>query len=185
VDNTPPPPLADPVISGTVKTADGTAVSGVQLTGGGSATTNAAGAYSITVPYNFSGTITPAKASYTFEPISKTYTNVTGDLPGEGYTATVSTVYSIADHVFLAEIHQAWDYNDPANPDDLAYVFYLAVETDDTVSLIEVLTPAGNTLQIPADAHTQAGNVQTWRHVDGATNVWAYEANVADVGDLA
>ena len=50
---------------------------------------------------------------------------------------------------------------------------------------IEVLTPADNTLQIPADAHTQAGNVQTWRHVDGATDVWAYEASVADVGDLA
>ncbi len=273
VDNTPPP--ADPVISGTVKTADGTVVSGVQLTGGGgSATTDAAGAYSITVPYDFSGTITPAhadytfepasasyngltadaanenyfavgvvvtppatvsitgrvatadgtpvegvavgadgggasaitdaagsytlavpegfsgtvtpaKASYTFEPASRTYTNVTGDLAGEDYTTAVSTVYSIANHVFLAEIHQAWDYNDPANTGDLAYVFYLALETDATVSLVEVLTPAGNTLQIPADAHTQSGNLQTWHHVDGPTNVWAYEASMADAGDLA
>ena len=272
VDNTPPP--ADPVISGTAKTADGTPVSGVQLTGGGgSATTDAAGAYSITVPYNFSGTITPAHAdytfepasasyngltadaanenyvgtpvvtppttvsisgtvaaadgtpvegvavgadggaasattdtagsytlavsegfsgtvtpvriSYTFEPASRIYTNVTGDLVGEDYTATVSTVYSIANHVLLAEIHQAWDYNDPANAGDLAYVFYLALETDATVSLVEVLTPAGNTLQIPADAHTQAGNVQTWHEVDGPTNIWAYEASMADVGDLA
>ena len=173
-------------ITGTVATADGTPVEGVAVgAGGGSAITDAAGGYTLTVSEGFSGTVTPAKASYTFEPASKTYTNVTGDLSGADYTATVSTVYSIADHVFLAEIHQAWDYNDPANPDDLAYVFYLAVETDDTVSLVEVLTPAGNTLQIPADAHTQTGNVQTWRHVDGATNVWAYEASMADVGGLA
>ena len=45
--------------------------------GGGSGTTNAQGEYSITVDYGWSGTITPTKEGYIFDPASKTYTNVT------------------------------------------------------------------------------------------------------------
>jgi len=175
-------------ISGTIKTADGTAVSGVVIAvdgGGAQATTDATGSYALVVNEGFSGTVRPGKASYTFDPASRSYTGLSTDATGEDYTATVSNVYSIAEHVSLAEIHQVWDYNDPANPDDLSYVFYMAVETDATVNMVEVLTPAGNILQIPADAHTQNGDIETWHLVDGATNIWAYEATLTNVDDLA
>ena len=41
--------------------------------------------YSIIVPPNWSGTVTPSKAGHTFIPTSKTYTNVTADLTAENY----------------------------------------------------------------------------------------------------
>ena len=47
--------------------------------GGGSDITNAQGRYSVTVDYGWSGTITPTKEGYIFDPASKTYTNVTED----------------------------------------------------------------------------------------------------------
>lgn len=55
--------------------------------GGGSDTTDANGDYEVWVDYNWSGTVTPSKAHYTFEPNSKTYTSVTSDQTGQSYTA--------------------------------------------------------------------------------------------------
>ncbi len=49
------------------------------------------GDYSITIPYNWSGTVTPAKANYTFLPESRAYTNLTANPGGENYTATPIT----------------------------------------------------------------------------------------------
>jgi type II secretory pathway component GspD/PulD (secretin) len=73
-------------ISG-VMTADGTPqgapIEGVLITasnGGTSDTTDAEGKYSITVPYGWTGTITPTKDGFVFEPPSKKYTNVTTDI---------------------------------------------------------------------------------------------------------
>lgn len=66
-------------ISGTVKVND-TPIEGVLVSasnGGGSDITDAKGEYSITVDYGWSGTITPTKEGYIFDPASKTYTNVT------------------------------------------------------------------------------------------------------------
>jgi hypothetical protein len=85
---------AKQVISGTVKTGAGTAISGVTITfsnGGGTAATDAAGNYSISVPDKYSGTATPAKTGYTFTPASKTYTNVTASQTGQNYVGTVLT----------------------------------------------------------------------------------------------
>lgn len=45
--------------------------------GGGTGTTNAEGKYEVLVDYGWSGTITPTKEGYIFDPASKTYTNVT------------------------------------------------------------------------------------------------------------
>jgi len=53
---------------------------------GGSATASSTGDYSFTVPEGWSGTVTPAKAGYTFDPDSITYTNVTEDQVGQDYT---------------------------------------------------------------------------------------------------
>lgn len=53
-----------------------------------SATADGSGAYSFTVSYNWSGSVTPSKAGYTFSPTSKSYTNVLANDSGEDYTAT-------------------------------------------------------------------------------------------------
>ncbi len=54
---------------------------------GGSTTADGAGAYSVPVPYNWSGTVTPARAGYVFSPTSRTYSNVQEDHPLQDYTA--------------------------------------------------------------------------------------------------
>jgi len=66
-------------ISGSVIIA-GTPIEGVLITaseGGGSATTDSKGRYTIAVPYGWSGQVTPTKEGFNFSPPSQTYTNVT------------------------------------------------------------------------------------------------------------
>jgi hypothetical protein len=67
----------------------------ISFTGGTPVTANGSGDYSITVPYNWSGTVTPSKTGYTFTPDHRDYTNVLADDPGEDYTATAIT-YTIS-----------------------------------------------------------------------------------------
>jgi DNA-binding sugar fermentation-stimulating protein len=169
-----------------VETADGIGIAGALVSadnGGTSATTDTAGYYSVTVPYGWSGTITPGKADYTFEPADLAYTDVRTDLAGENYTGSAAG-YNVADHVFDILLSQIWDYNDQANPDDLKYVFYITLDTDATVESIDILTPAGNSLQIPADAHIVSGNTETWYSNDGGVAVWEYEAGFVDAAGL-
>ncbi len=69
-------------ISGTI-VIGGEPIEGVSMTSdnsGGSDTTNAQGRYSVTVPYGWSGTVTPTKAGYRFDPPTKRYLNVTSDI---------------------------------------------------------------------------------------------------------
>ena len=54
---------------------------------GGSTTTDAGGNFSITVPYGWSGTVTPSLAGYTFTPASRDLVNVTSDQSGVDFTA--------------------------------------------------------------------------------------------------
>ncbi len=50
-------------------------------------TSNASGYYFLIVPYNWSGTVTPSKAGYTFDPPFIPYTNVQQDKTGQDYIA--------------------------------------------------------------------------------------------------
>jgi hypothetical protein len=59
--------------------------------GDGTTVTDASGNYSFTVPYGWSGTVTPSKAKvhpWTFSPEHRTYSNVICDLAHENYIAT-------------------------------------------------------------------------------------------------
>jgi hypothetical protein len=59
----------------------------VAFTGGTPVTADGSGNYSFTVPYNWTGTITPSKTGYTFSPLSITITApVTADLPNQDFT---------------------------------------------------------------------------------------------------
>jgi len=53
-------------------------------------TADGSGNYSFTVPYNWSGTVTPSKTGYAFTPVNMTYTNVSANQTAKNYTALVS-----------------------------------------------------------------------------------------------
>lgn len=53
----------------------------------GNPVTGSKGAYSASIPYGWSGTVTPAKTGYKFTPTSRSYTNVTANKSGQNYTA--------------------------------------------------------------------------------------------------
>ena len=57
----------------------------------GSTTANGSGLYSITVPFDWAGTITPSKTGYTFSPTSRTYPNLGTDQTTQNYIATPIT----------------------------------------------------------------------------------------------
>ena len=49
---------------------------------------DASGNYSITVPFGWSGTVTPSKTAYLFTPANRAYTNVIANQTAQNYTAT-------------------------------------------------------------------------------------------------
>ena len=63
---------------------------------------NGSGNYSISVPYGWSGTVTPSKTNYIFSPPSRSYTNVTANQPAQNYTAT--PFYSISGNTGIAGV---------------------------------------------------------------------------------
>lgn len=52
-----------------------------------SAIADEGGAYALTVPYGWSGTVTPSKTDCTFTPTDRTYSNLVTDLTAEDYSA--------------------------------------------------------------------------------------------------
>ena len=55
--------------------------------GGGQGTTDVNGFYEVWVDYNWSGTVTPSKQQYTFEPNLMSYVDVLADQPDQNYVA--------------------------------------------------------------------------------------------------
>jgi len=85
-------------IAGTVRDNQGLGVAGVTLSlsnGQGSDTTDGNGRYALTVPYGWSGSVTPSQAGAVFNPSVRNYTNLTYDRIYDDYvrTGVVSTYY--------------------------------------------------------------------------------------------
>ncbi len=81
-------------VQGYVKKSDGTAISGVTVTGsngGGTTTTNINGYYGLSVPAYWSGRITPSKSGYSFSPSYRDLSNVTAIPPSQDFTGTPPT----------------------------------------------------------------------------------------------
>ena len=75
-------------VSGTVTPA----LANVVMSGlPGSPVTNSSGVYTKTVPYNWSGTVTPIRTGYNFTPASRTYTNVQANQTAQNYTQALQT----------------------------------------------------------------------------------------------
>jgi len=84
------------VLSGTV-TVGGAPLPGVTLTfsnGGGTATTDANGAYSKSLTSGWTGTATPTLAGYLFAPVTRSYTSLTADQAAQDYAATAVVTIS-------------------------------------------------------------------------------------------
>lgn len=78
------------IITGCINNSCEVPIEGVLVdanNGGGQNITNTNGFYGIWVNHNWSGTVTPSKIHYTFDPNSKTYTNVIDDWAGQDYDA--------------------------------------------------------------------------------------------------
>jgi serine protease len=52
------------------------------------------GLYTISVPFGWSGTVTPSKPGYTFSPPSTSYTAVIADQPAQNYSATAAVTFN-------------------------------------------------------------------------------------------
>jgi len=79
-------------------------------------------------------------------------------------TWQATRIPSVAYHIFGIEICTGWNYNDPDVHNDTTYDFCLALETDNTISHVDFLTPAGYTFQIPGYSYMQTDNIQTWHY---------------------
>ena len=64
-------------------------------------TSNSSGNYVVTVPKNWSGTVTPTKTGYTFTPASKIYTSLPASVTGQNYVARIIR-YTIKGDVGIA-----------------------------------------------------------------------------------
>ncbi len=85
------------LISGYVHTQCGVPVKDVVLTasnGGGSGITDANGYYEVWVNYNWTGTVTPAKECYIFNPAEKVYIHVLADQAQQNYQG-IDNVYDL------------------------------------------------------------------------------------------
>jgi RHS repeat-associated protein len=80
-------------VSGTV-TLNGLALPNVAMaaTGGPTCTTsNGAGQYSCTVPFNWTGSVTPSATGYSFGPANRSYTSVAANQTAQTFTASLDT----------------------------------------------------------------------------------------------
>lgn len=83
------------VISGTITDNEGAPLSAVNLTfsnGGGTAATNATGAYAQPVNYGYSGVVIPSLLGYSFSPVNRSYSSLTSGRTDQNYTGTAQQV---------------------------------------------------------------------------------------------
>jgi hypothetical protein len=71
-------------------------------------TSRSNGNYSLTVPNNWSGTVTPTHTCFTFTPINRNYSNVSTDQTAQDYIPALKTSFGCADtEVLIGGTHQA------------------------------------------------------------------------------
>ncbi|MBN1804327.1 MAG: hypothetical protein JW837_03670 [Sedimentisphaerales bacterium] len=96
------PTVQKRTISGQVLSQKGRPVADVYLMadGGGSATTDTNGEYTLSVDHGWLGKITPTREGYTFNPTTKPYTAVMTDQDRQNFTAIVQ-MFTITDSVII------------------------------------------------------------------------------------
>lgn len=119
--------------------------------------TYAAGAYTVTVPDGWDGTVTPTKAGYIFEPASYTYTDVIADTPNQDFVMKTVVVPGVPTN--LSPNATTLTYTEPT----------AVVLTWDAVAIAE-----GYKLQWNEGEIQDLGNVLTWTTpaLDAGTYTW-------------
>lgn len=87
-----------PLLSGKVTDTNGAPVGGVVLQPNGgliAATTDVDGNYSLNVPRDWTGTVTPTSGSFVFAPGSRSYSNIRSDVSSQDYTMLTSIAASL------------------------------------------------------------------------------------------
>ena len=109
-------------------------------------------------------------------------------------TITITGYEDISDFISNVIIEQIWDYGDPTDKTDLMYEFYFAVEAysntainmDSDIASIEILTPAGNSFQIPKQSGQWSDGI--WKSYEYDTELgiatWDYRARFENVTGL-
>jgi len=82
------------IVSGYVRDAAGQGIPGVTVSGNNGAGTtlvDADGSYRLSVPYGWTGSITPGHGEFTFDPANRSYVNLKADAVGQSFVATPRT----------------------------------------------------------------------------------------------
>ncbi|MHC4365939.1 MAG: fibronectin type III domain-containing protein, partial [Planctomycetota bacterium] len=88
------------------------------------------------------------------------------------------------EHLYALGISSGLDY--PVTEDGIFnHQFFLEAETDATVQLIDVITPAGANFTITDEPNTQSGPVQTWHYQDQNNHYWQYQVRADEASVLA
>lgn len=119
------------------------------------AVADASGSYTLTVPYNWSGTVTPSSAGSTFSPASRTYTNVQANLAAENYTLVV--LHLITGTTSVTGTTLAYTVGEPTTATAMLGGFYILFVPDHWSGTVTPSCP-GYTFTPPSRTYT---DVQT------------------------
>jgi outer membrane lipoprotein SlyB len=150
-------------ITGTV-TWGGSPLSGVTMSGlPGSPVTGANGAYSATVDYGWSGTVTPQKTGYNFTPSSTPYTNVTSNQT-QNYTGVLQI-----EGVIFVSLDGICNFYTPCSSS-----IQNAISTADTQTTIRITEETYDedvTLNSPKELILQGGWDSTFTTIQSSTKI--------------
>ncbi|MEW6050225.1 MAG: Ig-like domain-containing protein [Candidatus Zixiibacteriota bacterium] len=132
-------------------------------------TADGSGYYSLTVPYGWSGTVTPSMDGYVFSPASRTYANAISNQTDQDFTASIiSDVSQDNGGLIPDEFQLAQNYPNPFNPET---AIEYAVASRSPVR-IEVFNVLGQCVRVLLDEVKAAGNYQmTWDGTDQIGNL--------------
>src|SRR5262249_21638188 len=103
--------LQAPIISGTIRDANGDTIPGVIVQPSGalaSATTDTNGFYSLTVPPSWKGTITPIKTGWISKPASFNYDTVFYDLTFQDFVLLPAEAFQITSSLQGTSLNLSW-----------------------------------------------------------------------------
>jgi len=104
--------------------------------------------------------------------------------PAPNATLEKAAQNTTKEHLYALGISRGLDY--PVTAEGiLNHQFFLEAETDATVQLIYVTTPAGANFTITDEPNTQSGPARTWHYQDQNNYYWQYQAQADDPNALA
>jgi hypothetical protein len=122
---------------------------------GGTVTSAGNGRYSLSVPYGWSGTVTPSKSGLTFTPASRTYSGVTADQGGQDYLDSVTILSTGSQDGWILESAKGSKLGGSMNA--TAATFMLG---DDAANRQYKAILSFNTAVLPDDAILQSAALQ-------------------------